>query len=942
MTRAILLACFAQAASAQVSESTAPVQTSSQAVHPPDASAFDLAVFQRTDFSLEMAIVEPFERLLQQGGTALSLVLVDNVPSHSNGEDYLYQLPESFVSEPLPGPEEPFESDVDILEAPGGYFLLMPPDERLLGRIQSMAREPGSYVSGTVPRLRRRKARLTRSAQESGGVIHSLRLEQAGAVRYPQWRSTVALAYRVSSGVEDYDAVFLYKTLGGEGRLASALERIRREGGRDLLALNRGEMFVAGPAKTTGTLAGFRFERMGVRAAAVGEGELFRLQDVLAYRAASPDGVRFLSANLVYSTAPAQTVFPAAHVFEVGGRSVAVFGLTDPDWSRMMTAEFAGTCRLADPIEAARELAPRLRAGADVVVALSNLPAEMNTRLRREVRGIDVIAGDGLPFRADTAPPSVSVEDPERGPSDEAMLVTWDWSTVLSRVEVRHRRLEEGTYALTLREEPVLLDERLPDSEGYPKFDPAAYGVSADTSPPVLPSARRLYEGRPGAAGLTRLEARDFWRLAASLAADRTGAEAVLVPVYPLEQRTTGDYKENLVREWFARGGGLSVFELGGGALRSLLQEAQRQKQPGAVIPPGGMAFEIGGVGAGDTVHGIPIDPRMVYKVAATDSLLARTEGLPALAGAAKLRESVRLEDAVLRELRQGAAEGWTPDRYRALMAGEPLKPSGLWTIDFRDISLNVSNTKVVSDPAFSDVSNARVRGFDELLIGGEARIDADYLRGPLRQFNSFEAEYSRSRLSPPGQPMIINTPQNRTAARTGATVRTSSFPLSWIAKSAGPSVALEYEGHVERLPGQRRRHIFAVLPGMELYGGDFVNTLSFAGNFRRDYTPPEPLNNYGVRLRTLFSTRVWRADLAGEVWSNYFIRTAQDTAQDLRLELDASVKLHLPLVSHLTLAPFLDYYYYVLKVRPISGYSVIVGVSLSYSRLWKPQFERF
>ena len=153
MTRVILLACLAQAASAQVS---------SEAVPSPGVSSFDLAVFQRTDYSLEMPLVEPFERLLQQGGTVLSLALVDNVPSHSNGEDYLYRLPESFVPEFLPEPEEASESEVDVLEAPGGYFLLDPPDDALLARIERMARDARAYASGEVPRLRRRRARLTR------------------------------------------------------------------------------------------------------------------------------------------------------------------------------------------------------------------------------------------------------------------------------------------------------------------------------------------------------------------------------------------------------------------------------------------------------------------------------------------------------------------------------------------------------------------------------------------------------------------------------------------------------------------------------------------------------------------------------------------------------------------------------------------------------------
>ncbi|MFC1679646.1 hypothetical protein ACFL2T_05500, partial [Elusimicrobiota bacterium] len=912
-------------------------------------------------YTLSLSILDPFERVLRDGNLALRSV--ENLPSHFKGSEYMFQVPQG------PGEQRngldhdaPESREIEVLETSGGFFALLPSDPALMARFEEAARDPASYPDRTVPLIRRRRAELTRTPMMDGSVIHTLRLLRADAARSRQWRSTVALVYRFRDpapdpegrrtpgptdvrwpgGARGLTAVFLYKTLGGEGRVAAGIERLRERHGPDVLVLNRGEIFVYGASVTTGTLAGHRFERMGVRAAVVGSGEMVRLQDVFAYLAtrSEGEGIEFLSANLVYSSAPAQTALPPFRVFEIAGKRVAVLGLTNPNRRSFLATAYMGRFALTDPIEAARKLVPELRRSADVVVALSNLTPAANARLRREVKGLDLIMGDSFPFDTDTALGAVTAEDPERRDFDEALLVTGDWPTVLTHVELRHRGLPGGRYALSAREEHLLLDERLPDAEGYAKFKPERYGVTVDTRPPVLPAARRLYGGWESRIGYARLRDRDFWSVAASLAADNTGSEASFLPVFPIYQMSTGDFSERAVREWFPPEERISVFELPGSDLKTLIKEVRRQEQPGAKVPGGDLKITVGGVGAGEKIHGVGVDARSMYRVLATDRLLARKQQFPEFARARNLRPVGSLSGLVLGELRRHADANLPVEDYRRLVSGRPLRETGLWTVNFRDVSVNVSNTKVVSDPAFADVPNARVRGFDELLIGGVSKIDVEYNRGPFKWLSATEVLYSRSRLSPPNQLPIVNTPNNRTSYLTGGTVRVAGFPWHRVARSVGPGFGAHYEGNVERLPWQRRKHVISLYPGIEFYDGSWISSIELSGNLRRDFTPLIPVNHYGLRARALVSSPLGPGRLQGEFLTNYFIRTTNDTTQDLRLELNAVAKFHLPVWKHLTLAPFVNYYYYILKVRSVDGYSLITGVSLNFSRLWKPQYE--
>jgi hypothetical protein len=59
-------------------------------------------------------------------------------------------------------------------------------------------------------------------------------------------------------------------------------------------------------------------------------------------------------------------------------------------------------------------------------------------------------------------------------------------------------------------------------------------------------------------------------------------------------------------------------------------------------------------------------------------------------------------------------------------------------------------------------------------------------------------------------------------------------------------------------------------------------------------------------------------------------------------VEGDANAKLDIPIRKHLSVAPFVDFYWFGLKTQPRYGYSLMTGLSIGFSRLWKPQYEDF
>ncbi|MGB9593000.1 MAG: bifunctional metallophosphatase/5'-nucleotidase [Anaerolineae bacterium] len=135
-------------------------------------------------------------------------------------------------------------------------------------------------------------------------------------------------------------------------------------------------------------------EAMGLMkydAMAIGERDLAHFPELLDRSREAK--FAFLSANLVYADS-GKPVFTPYIVQDMGGRKVAIIGLTPADDTFKSFVPPSMNITAKDPLETAREYVAKARADkVDAVVILSHLGNVMDRKIATEVDGITAIVG---------------------------------------------------------------------------------------------------------------------------------------------------------------------------------------------------------------------------------------------------------------------------------------------------------------------------------------------------------------------------------------------------------------------------------------------------------------------------------------------------------------------------------------------------------------------
>lgn len=889
-----------------------------------ESGSLKLALVEHPDINATQTIGDALARMVQYSSCAV--VSEQDLPSYYSDGDYRFRFPNSL-------PE--FSTSTGVLfDAPNEAALIYPPIPAFVHELKRVAEDPATYPFPWELKLSSRAVALTAFPTASGDTLLSA-LCRADETEAAQWHSTLVNAHRVTWRGQTVNVLVISKVFGGLGRLATALDDERKKG--PLLGAARGDVLGGPLTELRGAALIDALGNLGLRVSGLGGTELRRWPELQEYRKAHPDGVQFISANLVYSSATATTLLPDHVTLEAGGLKVAFIAVTNPFEAKYLKQGGLSYSSIEDPLQAVESRVTALRAEADLVVLLADLTGPLEERLRLRAKGVDLILAEAQRFRASAEPAEASVSQRERSPFDPPLWVARDFGTATTVLDVS---LKGG--ALSVTERHRLLDESVPNAAGYGEFDPQTFGITASTSPPLLPGAHRLFGLDVSTAA--RIDERKFWTMAAGLLADKTRSEVGLLRAWELGVHIDEDVPESVVRVWLREQDPALVFYLKGSDLKPLLAEAAAQKaREDKGLPIGDeIRFTAAGLDADGKLHGAAVEDQLVYKVVTSQVL---SEALALSKGRDPQPVGRTVDDLVFDALRE--RRGADEEDYRRWMRGGPVTARGYWKVNFRDAGLIINNTKVVRDDAFNAVPNSRVQGFDQLLVGWVLKADAEYLSGPYKWSNTVEMEYARTRLAPRGQPVVTNTTANRIMALTIGTRRAGAIAHKWLAQSWGPSLGFEYDGEFEATPGLRRKNIYSALPGLQFYDGTFIRTLEVSGNIKRDESRNPPNTQEGLHFRTLFSKAVGQTtltgapiDVQGEIFANYFFLTQKDQAQDLRVEGDANLKLKVPIRKYLTIAPFVDFYFFEWKLKPLWGYSAMTGIQIGFSRLWKPQYE--
>lgn len=160
-----------------------------------------------------------------------------------------------------------------------------------------------------------------------------------------------------------------------------------------LLVLDAGDALFGQPVSdiSQGKALTEAMSLMGYDAMAIGERDLAHFGELLDRSREAK--FAFLSANLMYADS-GKPVFTPYVIREVGGRKVAIIGLTPSDDTFKSFMPSSTNITAKDPVETAREYVTKARAEkVDAVVILSHLGNVMDRKIATEVDGITAIVG---------------------------------------------------------------------------------------------------------------------------------------------------------------------------------------------------------------------------------------------------------------------------------------------------------------------------------------------------------------------------------------------------------------------------------------------------------------------------------------------------------------------------------------------------------------------
>lgn len=432
---------------------------------------------------------------------------------------------------------------------------------------------------------------------------------------------------------------------GGLARLATLVSEARTEvPGQRTLLLFAGDLL-------QGTLSSSLFmgrpdlvllERIGLDAAVVGNHEFdFGQENFRALAQAS--SFPFLSANLRAAPEPL-TIRPSIVMGESGAPRIAILGLTTAELLTTTHPRNTKGIEVADPIEVARGLVPRLRAQADLVVVLSHLGLAADRRLARAVDGIDVIVGGHDHHVLDTPVMESGALILQAGARGQ-WLGQLDFECAAGRLEPNGYRLIP--VSVEVAESPEIAAEvaRIV-SEADAGMGAVIGAIDVDLSA----VRERIRRGEAV-----------FGDFVADLVRTITGADIALINAGSFRASIPkGEVTLKQVYEALPFGNELVVVELSGSRIRAALARSaalEPEDNPGGFLQVSGVRYVIDGRRLGAVM--LPageLDPSARYRVVMPDFLAAGGDGYAMLMRQeGRVATGRRLSDVVVAAIRAGA-----------------------------------------------------------------------------------------------------------------------------------------------------------------------------------------------------------------------------------------------------------------------------------------------
>lgn len=621
-------------------------------------------------------------------------------------------------------------------------------------------------------------------------------------------------------------------------------------------------------------------------------------------------GLHYIAAN--WRTDDIALKLPPSHRLHLdtddGPIDVMFIGIIDPEVGRRNPALAAEGVEIIDPTEALLDLLDELEFSddpwPDAIFLVTNASAAEQDALKRRLRGVDVVIGDGagagLRLEQMTAQlrrvPVAGLSHPLTLPMAGAAVATFSFA-------------DDGHL------ESALVEPQLVGPEDPPDRDITAAITKARSV--VYPGVDRVLIAEDPNRIMQRVPQSTIQRIVCEAMLKATGADVAFLAELPKGLDTPGPLTDLLVAQRLAVLDHLELHKVDGDRLVDFLQQAHGEVPIVCGAPTGTRAVSI---------RGRPVDPIRTYRVITTDRTVATTRlgGLLDAAASALVGDRPKsrrlqantasyltLHEAVLQEMESARATAesnrqWN-DRW---LARDPTVRRPSWTLQLRRVSFRVNRFSAPDDPAYSQIPESLLNNPSSFTLGADADVGIEYLAPDVSWDLRLRATYARIQ--------IQQNPGRDTAddiiLSSALELPLAAFPTK-TAFQLQPFGELLYDSEFNPLEDDQgnllpRQSDLFVTAGLStrwrwiriLRAGTFLNQdlarvgtnpVLFGGRIEGE-TINDFLPSASVRLTTRFDLRAWAA-------------TPADDATGLRLRLFGEARLATRLFRWMDLGLFLQ-----------------------------------
>lgn len=910
----------------------------------PGDKRFRLVYANSGNFGIALDVLGALEKALRREWAQAKIEKIELVGAYYSKGNFLISPTADLKRENLPSPKaaRSARGQAAALETPMAAIWVSSGIERaLLDKIFDYAREVSDEERADAPGIVKTTGRLWEMSS-SGLSFEGVSLSEEAP---DHWSQTMAVRYHVRVDGRTEVVTIVGKPLGGPGRVRLALLKRKAESPEPEFLINFGGVGISAnyglpkdAVLKTMADSGFKVLAFSSRDADLAWDEMASFS--------SSGRLRALCTNLKGQTTAQVLPFDNVHVENIAGLKVGVISLI----SKTAQAVFRRKklpYEVEEPLAAAKAALRELRGKykVDLVAAVSHLPNEEELKVFNGAGGIDIFLSDYSREVVSSRKATVELSDWSReGHSLPALRVQIP-ELGFGEVAVSFRDSELGPELARLQERWFLAGPDAPEDESLTAIPEAILRFSLRPREPLLPDPRNLWVRTPRPKLV--YDPVEFWNLAAGILRRETRSEVSLLRINPLGSNVTGELSERFPQQWMTPDHPIYLVRLPGAALKSLRARIPFDEVPvleGA--PPRDYSGETwlaaSGLDKQGRVSGVPISDDESYTVAATEELLNMTESLSALQAASDPKPTGRLlSESVLGALkskRKSLSSAAYDSEVRRGAEGK--SPVGLvWRLNLRELSLQAINTQVANNSSFSQVRDARVQAVNQLYTAGTAKLFSELYWNRWRWDAGFAGDYGRVTIRPPGVAPIVNTTQDKMVLETELRHRTWSLSPQSLRPSLGPFVNVAYDTEFVKPEERPKREFVRYKAGMKLFDGSWLKEVYAGGLAESDYSARGAGTRYGYATGLALASPIPGTPVIVKADVSYveFERSRRDTAADLKRRLDVNVRLAVPLMRDLRLSPFVSYYLFEGAVVRATGYNIVFGVALDYSKLWKP-----